>query len=212
MTTTPTNPLAAANDVLMGQSSAPAARFQNPGDSVSGTITAVSTYQEREYNRVTRRSDGEPKYFPSGDPIMGVAVTLQTGMRDPSVDDDDGARRIYVQGKRLKNAVREAIATAGASGLENGASLTVTFTGVEGEMDAKCYTARYAPAAHAVASAAVMGQPAAEPQQPAPQSVAATPQAAAEPPAEQVAALKAAGVDPRTVLGAQYPQWAAAQG
>lgn len=154
MTTAPTTPRPVdPNDFLMGGGDGvPSAKFPDPGVTVAGTITAPpKAYQEREYNQTTGRSDGEFKTFPSGDPIMGLSVDLQTAERDPQIEGDTGLRRLYVQGKLLKQTIREAILAAGGKGLEPGAHLTLTFTHREDPMDkrsAKFYTAQYVTAAN----------------------------------------------------------------
>lgn len=154
MTTAPTTPRPVdPNDFLMGGGDGvPSAKFPDPGTTVAGTITAPpKAYQEREYNKVTGRSDGEFKTFPSGDPIMGLSVDLQTAERDPSIEGDTGLRRLYVQGKLLKQTIREAILAAGGKGLEPGAHISVTFTHRDDPMDkgsAKNYTAVYTTAAN----------------------------------------------------------------
>jgi hypothetical protein len=110
------------NDILFG-SGVPAAKFEHPGDTVSGRITETKARQEVDFK--TR----EPKTFPSGDPIMGIIVTVQTALRDPSIADDDGKRRVFVEGKRMKDALREAVLVHGyGTKLLVGGELTVTFT------------------------------------------------------------------------------------
>jgi hypothetical protein len=42
---------------------------------------------------------GEPKFWPSGDPMYQVIVTVQTQERDPSIQDDDGKRRLFIKGR-----------------------------------------------------------------------------------------------------------------
>jgi len=203
------------NDVLMGGGSQPTAKFVNPGDTVGGRIVAPPrAHQEREYNPANP-GQGTPKYFPSGDPIFGITVDVQTNLRDDA--EDNGIRRIYVEGKRLKEAVRTAVQEAGATKLEVGGELHVTFTGLgtpssPGVSAPKLYAARYTPAAQAAVFGQQPGaqQPTAQlhavpAQEPAPQPVAAAqPPAAAPtttgPSPEQVAALRAAGVDPSTVF------------
>lgn len=149
MTTAPTTPRPIdPNDFLMGGGDGvPSAKFPDPGVTLSGTITAPpKAYQEREYNKVTGRSDGEFKTFPSGDPIMGLSVDVQTTERDLTIEGDTGLRRLYIQGKLLKQTIREAIVAAGGKGLEPGAHLSLTFTHRDDPMDkgsAKNYTAVY---------------------------------------------------------------------
>lgn len=154
-----TAPQTDANDILMGGGGAATAKFDTPGTTVGGRIVSPpKAFQEREFNRTTKRSDGPPKVFPSGDPIMGISVDVQTTIRTDA--EDDGVRRIYIQGKRLKDATREAIRAAGAPGLEVGGELHVTYTrdgeaAGPGVSPPKEYTARYIPASAGAANAAL---------------------------------------------------------
>ena len=141
-----------ANSILMGGGGAPRAKFTNHGDTVTGRITAISEpYQEREYDQ-NNPGGGAPKFYPkSGDPIMTFNVDLATTERDPSVEDDDGTRRVYMDGRRIKDAVRAGIRNAGASGLEIGGQLTIAYVGDEVPGDArsgKKYQVTYVSAAN----------------------------------------------------------------
>jgi hypothetical protein len=158
-----------ANDVLFG-SNKPGANFDQVGTTVGGVITAPGrSFQEREWNHQTQRSDGPPKTFPnSGDPIMGVALDVQTNQRDPSVQGDDGIRTIYIRGKRLKDAVREAVRSSGAQRLEVGAEIWVTYTHdgpppSSGSNPPKEWAVRYVPAASAAIGLGQQGQPQQQP-------------------------------------------------
>ena len=173
---------ATAEQFLMGGGVA-SAKFEAPGDTVSGIIDEAP-----EVRQQTDIGTGEPVFWPSGDPKMQLIVTLQTNLRDNN--DDNGKRRIYVKGKSLTEAVREAVKKTGARGLEVGGTLSVTYTGdgqaSRGFNPPKLYTATYARPDTTAASGSFLGV------QEAP---SAAPQAA-----PQIAALKAAGVDPRTVF------------
>lgn len=126
-----------ANDILMGGGGAPAWAFEAPGVRKVARITKPpQSKQEREYDP-RNPGGGKPKFFPSGDPIMGVTVEVQTNERDPSDPDDDGKRTFYIEGKRLKEAVREAVRAAGANGLEVGGTLDVTLTHYDEPNDRK---------------------------------------------------------------------------
>jgi hypothetical protein len=215
-----------ANDVLFGTNK-PSARFETPGTTVGGKITAPPrTRQEQEWNNVTQRSDGPPKFFPSGDPIMSIMVDVQTQLRDPQVENDDGQRTIYIQGKRLKDAVRDAVKAVGGERLEVGGELHVTFTHLGeapsvGANQPKEWAVRYVPASQTAlqqpqqpqqSNPWQQGTPAA-PQQapPVQQQPAQTPLPPQQPPAapqqapanaptpEAIKALRNAGVDPVTV-------------
>lgn len=192
------------DEILMGGGGPPAAKFDTPGATVGGRIvTRPQAYQEREYDP-NRPGGGDPKFFPSGDPIMGINVDVQTSFRqDP---DDDGVRRLYIQGKRLKNAVRDAVKAADAKGLEVGGELTVTFTHREDPEDkrsAKYYDVTYVPAATV---AFMKDDP--TPEQPTgvdpwrAQTPANNPAAYAQPTPAQAAPAAAGGVDPAAVQAA----------
>jgi hypothetical protein len=175
-----------ANDVLMGGGDGvKGAIFKTPGDSVEGVVAAPpKAREEREFNQVTQRSDGPVRTFPSGDPIYGILIDLQTQERDPMDPEDTGLRRLYVEGKRFKDAVRNAVSAAGGRGVEVGGYLKVTHTGMEaaGTVLAKGYAAEYrTPANQGLmgAPASVQTLPAVAPQPTVAAPVAAQPVAAA---------------------------------
>jgi hypothetical protein len=134
-----------ADDFLMG-GGVPSAKFPVLGHTVSGRITEQPTVeQQRNYE------DDKLKFWDDGKPMMQLVVTLATNERDPENPEDDGARRLYVKGY-MKNAVAGAVRAAGARGLENGGTLSVTYT-QDGEKKnpkfnaPKLFTAQYIPAA-----------------------------------------------------------------
>lgn len=114
------------NDFLMGGGGVPSFSFgplgAAPGASVTGTILNLQTSQQTDFK--TRA----PLSWPNGDPKMQLEVTLQTTLRDPSTEDDDGQRRVFIKGKGLTDATREAVLKVGAKGLELGGTLTVTYS------------------------------------------------------------------------------------
>lgn len=124
----------------------PSFKFDVPGTTVTGTITDLQVVQSRTYDPTG--GPGEPKVWPSGDPQMELRITLQTTLRDSKIDDDDGRRRVYVDGRRIREAVKEAFTRVGATGLEVGGEYTQTFTGYDPESKnpknpAKLYTVVY---------------------------------------------------------------------
>lgn len=151
-----------ANALLMS-SGAPSAKFVNIGDKVVGTITDVSTSQQREFKT------GKPEVWDDGKPKMQLVITLATDERDPSIEADDGTRRVYAPAwakpGSVFDALRNAVKAAGASGLDNGGKLAVVFTGTEaqdaGLSPRKLYEAKYAPPAAAAAND-LLGVPAAQ--------------------------------------------------
>ncbi|MFJ8995556.1 hypothetical protein ACIRQH_34770 [Streptomyces sp. NPDC102279] len=134
-----------ADDFLLG-GSVPSAKFPTLGASVSGRITERPTVEQQ-----TDFTTGELKFWDDGKPQLQLVVTLATEQRDPENAEDDGTRRVYVKGQ-MKNAVAQAVRSAGARGLEVGGTLTVTYSadGVakNPRFNApKNFTAQYIPAA-----------------------------------------------------------------
>lgn len=210
-----------ADDVLMGGGNAPAWKFNDPGTTHVGTILTKATRQERDYDP-QNPGGGALKFFPSGDPIMGIVIEVQTEER--AHGEDDGKRTFYVEGQHLKNAVRDAVKAAGASKLELGARLQVTFTHREDPMDKR--SRKYWQVIYTGAADAALAQPAPAQQQYVPteqgqvnwatgeiqQQAAPVAQAPAAQPAggglpqptpEQLAAVRANGVDPKAI----FPHW-----
>ncbi|MGC5019040.1 hypothetical protein [Micromonospora sp. DT47] len=129
-----------AQDFLMGGGSK-TAKFPSFGTSVSGQIV-----REPEITQQTEFGTGRLLTWDDGSARLQLVVKIQTDERDPSDLEDDGVRAIYVKGKSLTNAVREAVRNAGAKGLEVGGTLTVTYI-ADGKAERgnppKLYTAEY---------------------------------------------------------------------
>jgi hypothetical protein len=186
---------------LLGGGGAPSAFTADDavGTTRGGTIVDPPTLQQQ-----TDFDSGEPLCWDDGKPRMQLVVTVQTDLRDPSREDDDGRRRFYVKGD-LQYAVRDALKAAGAPGLEMGGSLYVTRTGrgepkKRGAKGAWLHSARYVPAATNFMADSTPAAPAAAPQTPA-AAVPSAPAAAELNPAEfphlspeQLAGVKAAGL------------------
>lgn len=131
--------MTSANDFLMSGGGAKAAKFPAPGTTVTGAIV-----REPEVVQQTEFGTGRPLFWDDGKPRNQLVVQIQTEARDDA--DDDGVRAIYIKGKSLTGAVREAVKTAGAPGLELGGVLSVTYTGdgkAERGMPPKLYTSQY---------------------------------------------------------------------
>ena len=203
---------------FFGSGGAPSFKFTNPGDTVTGTITDLKVVQQTTFNPAG--GPGEPKTWPSGEPMMQLNVTLQTTLRDPSIEDDDGKRRVYIQGKRLREAVQAAFRAVGANHLEIGGSYTQTFSGYDPDSKnpanpAKVYAVTYArpnPAAgffnttqptQAAPQPAPAPQPVPAPVTPQP-ATQATPAAVAVDPGALAAAL--GNLDPAVLAAIQASQ------
>jgi hypothetical protein len=167
-----------ANDFLMG-SGIPSAKFPTIGTSITGTVA-----REPELQQQTDFDSGEPLVWTDGRPRMQAKVVLQTAERDREIADDDGTRAIYVRAN-LQKAVASAVRGSGATRLEIGGRLTVTYTGdgpAQGKKNPpKLFAAKYEPP-DPVAQAA-------DPQDPPTGGGGGTAQAGAEDPPP-------AGVDP----------------
>lgn len=129
------------NDFLLS-GGLPAAKFPTIGAIVKGTITASEVTQQTDY------ATGTPKFYDDGKPMQQVVITLRTDERDPSIDGDEGLRKLYVRGQ-MTAAVREALRTAKAK-LEIGGTLAVQYTEDKpsekrGFNPMKVYTAQYKP-------------------------------------------------------------------
>lgn len=178
------------DDFLMGGGGVPSAKFEHPGASITGTIADLAVRQQTDVR------DRTPLTWPNGDPKMQLVVTLNTSLRDPSIEDDDGQRRVYIKGKRLTDATRDAVKAVGAKGLEIGGTLTVTYikdgapAGV-GISPPKEYKVVYE---RPNASAAFLGTDTAAPS-PAPQPAPA----AAEAPNEAALQAALANLDPKVL-------------
>lgn len=103
------------------------AKFEQPGTSISGIIENVTANQIRDFQ------SRQPKFFDDGQPQMQVLVTINTGVTDPMVEDDDGRRTVYIKGFGLqRRAWLQALHNAGlrkAAEVRPGDRFTATFTG-----------------------------------------------------------------------------------
>lgn len=132
-------------DILMSSGGFPFAKFEAIGQEIGGQVTGrPRSHQVREYD-ANNPGRGPLKFYPSGDPIMGVLIDVRVGA---GTDDDPGIRRIDIDSVRKKAAVREALISAGAetSGIEPGGYFALTWTGTEagkGSIDANTWEAIY---------------------------------------------------------------------
>lgn len=136
-----------------------AAKFENIGDTVEGTITDAQVSQQ------TDMETQQPLTWTDGSPRMQLVITLQTNER--SDDNDDGLRRIFAKGGKyevasgagssLKDAIADAVKKAGAKSLDAGGTLKVGYTGEgkktnRGFSAPKLYRATYSPPVKSVSA------------------------------------------------------------
>lgn len=148
-----------ASDFLFGGGSK-AAKFEQLGDTVVGKIDAVKVEQQ------TSMEDNAPLSWPDGSPRMQLVITLLTDERDPENENDDGSRRVFAKGgryevasgsgKSMKEAIADAVRRAGAKEIDEGATLTVAYTGEgkktnRGYASPKLFKAKYEPPSKSVA-------------------------------------------------------------
>lgn len=150
-----------------------------PGASVSGVIDLIEKTQYRDYN--TR----QPGYWNDGKPMEQIHVILQTQLRDPSVDDDDGRRSVWIKGWGVQlGAFRAGMRLAGMQHApRKGDRMTATFTGFDPKSKnpqnpAKLYEYVFEPA-NSVNG--LVNQPQQDPQQPGVQGYAQQQYAAQQP-------------------------------
>jgi hypothetical protein len=107
---------------IMGTRSAPTVKFARHGDSIKGII--VGQVDERSQTDFVTK---QVKLWDDGKPMLQWVVALQC---DDEIDppDDFGARTLYVKGGMV-TPVRSAITSSGAADFEEGAELTVTYSG-----------------------------------------------------------------------------------
>ena len=151
------------NDFLFG-GGGKAAKFDNLGDIVEGTITDVKLSQQ------TSMETNEPLTWSDGSPRMQLVISLQT--TDRSDDNDDGVRRVFAKGgnyevasgrgKSLKDAIGDAVKVAGVRSIDEGGILKIGYTGEgkktnRGYSAPKLYVASYKPPVQSVAAEDLFG-------------------------------------------------------
>jgi hypothetical protein len=132
-------------DDLFSGGGAPAFKFEKIGDAVTGTITDIEVRQQRDFD------SGEAKVWSDGKPMMELVLTLKTDLRDDSIEDDDGERRVFCRGVMLTE-LRRAVRQAKVKKPEIGASVIILHSGLgeakkRGFNAPKLYTVDYTPAA-----------------------------------------------------------------
>jgi hypothetical protein len=129
-----------ANDLLVG-SSVPSLSFKDAvvGDSYTGIITDLRTVQVRNYEDPTKL-----EFWDDGKPKLQIEVTLATDYADGSDPEDDGSRRVFLFGQKLR-AAQDEMRKKGIKKLERGSKFTITLSGTKPSTnkrynDVKMYT------------------------------------------------------------------------
>lgn len=107
-------------DLLKG--GAKSASFPTIGTSFSGTVISAEVKQSSNFDT------GELETWDDGRPKNNIVVTIQTDVRDPEVEHDDGVRGVYIKTwgdnfRALKKAVRE----SGDDDIHEGGTFTATY-------------------------------------------------------------------------------------
>lgn len=118
-------------DLLLG--GAPAVKFPEIGSKVTGKVIAQKKQQSKDM------ATGELKVWDDGSPMYEIVFTLKTDERDPSVDDDDGTRRLFARGQMLK-AIGDALRKARWSAALVGGTLGVKYA-ADGEAKRRGFSA-----------------------------------------------------------------------
>lgn len=108
---------------------APYFGFTQVGTTITGTIS-----EEPHTQQQTDPQTGELKTWQNGDPMLVLVVPLQTDLRNSQglvtpVADDDGSRTVWVGSQGMRKAIQSALKASGATGLDMGGQLTVTYIG-----------------------------------------------------------------------------------
>lgn len=137
---------------IMGAST-PGYSFLQIGQKVIGQIiTEPKDVQQRNFH------DGSPAFWPSGDAKMQTVFQVMTALRNyegiSSPDrskPDDGVRSLFIKGKHMERAVKDAILASGASWLDVGGWIEIAYTGDDMSSKAaskpKFFSVRYQPPA-----------------------------------------------------------------
>lgn len=98
-----------------------AVNLKATGDAVAGRIVGFEDYQVKVFGT------NDLKFFPSGDPVMGVRIHLETNPGDES-----SRVTLWAEKANMLKAIAKGVREAGASDIEIGGDLAVTRTGMDG--------------------------------------------------------------------------------
>lgn len=99
---------------------APSAKFGSKGARVAGRVVRDAVeVQQRDFDT------NEPLFWEDGNKRMQLVVTVDTGNIDPTIEDDDGERAIYVKGQMLA-ATKKALRKTRSKWINQGGYFAVT--------------------------------------------------------------------------------------
>lgn len=124
--------LSSLGDLLAGNSAkAYFGANSQPGDTVTGVIEKIEATQVNDFQTK------QPAFWNDGRPKEQIHVIIQTQLRDPSVDDDDGRRSLWIKGWGIQlKAFRDACRQAGVKIPKPGDTITERFVGLGQRGDA----------------------------------------------------------------------------
>ncbi|WP_063042242.1 MULTISPECIES: hypothetical protein [Nocardia] len=146
-------------------------KFDKIGARVTGVVVGKELKHKNKFGTQI------PDYYDDGKPKMAYVVTLETALRDPEKDGDDGTRKVEFS-PHLKGLVSRELKSVGLTGPEFGGRLDITYVADvpgKGKMDKKDFKVVYTRAADVALSAPEVSAPA----------TASTPSTAAAPAAGQ---------------------------
>ncbi len=147
--TPPQNPNNGNFDALLGGGrSIPTASFKGQFPVAwDGIVEDVTKKPAYEYDPSKPNNRGAQKFWPDGNPVENLWITLQTQVRDPQVQDDDGRRVLVLDSKNKLAAVQDAVRESGASFAKGGRLLIEWYgndpNGKNPDNPPKLYRARY---------------------------------------------------------------------
>ena len=102
------------------------ASFLNIGDSVEGTVLSSAIKQATDIKTKA------PLTWDDGNPQMNFVFELQTSLRDPQIENDNGIRSVWMKVSGSdKKAVKKAVLDAGVDDIYDGGYMKVTYVGDE---------------------------------------------------------------------------------
>lgn len=134
------------DDFIHGSKGAPSAFTKGDpiGTVVRGSVVKIDTGQVRDFETQ------QPAFWPDGNPKLQLIVSVQTDQRDPSIEDDDGVRRLFApKPGAMLSAISTALRKADAK-LDVGGTLAVKYDSDKpnerrGLNPQKQYVAQYVP-------------------------------------------------------------------